>query len=128
MRAFAHVEALRRIETVAVHEDDAEAGQWLATPASRRTSGVWTDLDVYVETETFALACEHCPDVVLRSLPLFDLWLPRDAEQSVVGIAILAEPRSQSHEVVWIVAGNDDGPVDKIRIMLPRERHDVDAR
>ena len=116
VRACADVEAPHRIEAVAVHEDHAEAWQRLATPASRRAGRVWTALDVHVEAETLALACEHRLDDVRGRASFCNLRLPRDAEQSVAGIAELTQPRSQSDEIVHIVAGNDDRPVDELRI------------
>src|SRR5262245_19881846 len=49
LRAGADVDALRRIEAVLVDEHRAEPGQWLATPADRRTAGMRTVLNVDVD-------------------------------------------------------------------------------
>jgi len=43
----------------------------------------------HVETETLALACEHRFDDFLRPRSFCNLRLPRDAEQSVAGLAKL---------------------------------------
>jgi hypothetical protein len=54
--ADTNVEALRRVEAIAVHEQDAEAGERLATPASRRPGRMGTTFDLEVDPERLALA------------------------------------------------------------------------
>jgi hypothetical protein len=57
---------------VPVDEDHAEPGQRLAAPASRRTGRVGTTLDVHVEAEPLALACEHRLDLGLGACAFRD--------------------------------------------------------
>jgi hypothetical protein len=114
VRARAKVEALCRVEAVAVHENDAKPGQRLAAPASRRAGRVGTAFDVHIETQALALAGKHRLDHDLGPLPFRDLRLPRDAEQSVAGVARLTQLRSHPPQNLHVVARNDNRPVDEI--------------
>jgi hypothetical protein len=76
VRAGANVKALRRIQAIAVDEQDTETGKRLTAPASWRPGGVRTALDVQIEAKTLALAAEHRLDVALGALPFLNPGLP----------------------------------------------------
>src|SRR6186713_3127795 len=81
VRSRANVDTLCWIEAVTIDKDHAEPGQRLAAPASRRTGRVGTTLDVHLEAEPLALACEHRLELGLGACAFRDPRLPRNTEQ-----------------------------------------------
>ena len=80
LRPGTDIDALRRIETMTLDEDDAESGQRLSAPALRRTRGVWTVENLDRHAELLLHAREVCVHLLVSHRPGLDLGTPGEPE------------------------------------------------
>src|SRR5262245_13267060 len=110
LRAVANVETLRRIETMALNKQDAEAWQRLPAPARRRASGVRTVLDLDGHAQLLAHPRKHSVHVCGRQLLFGNVRLPGQPEHAPSPGLTAAQPVSASGDDLDILRRRGRSP------------------
>jgi hypothetical protein len=130
LRTGTDVDALRRIQAMPLHEEDAEPGQRLPTPAGRRSRRVRTIFDLDVDTQLIAHPPHHSGNPLRRLFAVRDLRLPGDAEELIALFPVSAKhgrpighrfyiirrqrhAKAQAAAKQHILTADDHGPIDE---------------